>query len=92
LLVFLLGGGRELSLEVKLSFYGGCFEAVGLSEVAHPLAEVCTVEEFVEAVIESYPVLRRLQRIIVCARDEEYLEPDEEVRPGDHIQIMSALT
>lgn len=78
--------------EVRISFYGGCFEAMGQTEAAHPLPEDCTVEEFVDAVIETYPALRRLKRLIICARDEEYLELEDLVRPGDHVQMMSALT
>lgn len=78
--------------DVLISFYGGCFEAMGQPEAAHPLAEECTVEEFIESVTEVHPALKRLRRIIVCARDEEYLEPDDTVRPGERIVMMSALT
>lgn len=78
--------------EVRISFYAGCYEAMGQTEITHPLPKNCTVEKFVDAVIETYPALRRLRRLIVCAREKEYLEPEDQVRPGDHIQMMSALT
>lgn len=81
-----------MAQEVKVSFYGGCFEAMGRTEAALRLPGPLTVEEFVEAVLEAHPALRRLRRLIVCARDEEYLEADDEIRPGDHILMMSALT
>ena len=78
--------------EVLINFYGGCFEAMGLPEAAHPLAEECTVEDLVEAVVEAHPALRRLRRMIICSRDEEYLEPQDTIRPGERIVMMSALT
>lgn len=77
--------------EVKLSFYAGCFEAVGEQEGAHALEEPCTVEKFLESLLEGYPSLRRLKRLIVFARDDVYLEAEDLVSPGDHLHVMAAF-
>lgn len=79
-----------MSSDVKVSLYAGCYEAVGQAEIALPLKEPCTVEEFIEALCQAHPSLQKLRRLIVCARGQEYLEPEDLVSPGDHLMVMSA--
>ncbi len=77
---------------VSVRLFAGLHQLIGERVLEMRLPDGATVEQLREALGEQYPVVRGLLPTLVCAVDEDYVEPGHVLRDGDHVALIPPVS
>lgn len=84
------GGSRMITVHVRL--FAGLHQLIGERAIEMRLPDGATIEQLRTALGEQYPVVVALLPTLVCAIDEEYVEPSQVLRDGDHVALIPPVS
>lgn len=77
---------------VTVLFFGAARDAVGHSEVEIVLPGTQTAASAFAEVLERFPDLKRFGRSLLFAVNQEYADPNREVRDGDELAVFPPVS
>lgn len=77
---------------VHVRLYAGLHQLIGHRELEMQLPEGATVAQLCDRLGEQYPVVNELLPTLVCAIDEEYVEPSHALREGDDVALIPPVS
>ncbi len=87
--------GMQLSeqskTEVTVLFFGAARDVVGQAEVQLSLRATNAASAFAE-LLEKFPELRRFGRSLLFAVNQEYAQPDREIKDGDELAVFPPVS
>jgi molybdopterin converting factor subunit 1 len=90
-----LGTGIQLSKqntsEVTVLFFGAARDIVGQTELKLSLHATTTAAALAE-LLEKFPELRRFGRSLLFAVNQEYAQPDLEIKDGDELAVFPPVS
>lgn len=90
-----LGTGIQLSKqntsEVTVLFFGAARDIVGQTELKLSL-HATTTAAALEELLEKFPELRRFGRSLLFAVNQEYAQPDLEIKDGDELAVFPPVS
>lgn len=85
-------GPRESDVRVKLLYFAIIREMVGHAEEDRDLEAGTTLGRLFEQIAEEHPGIRRLKASTLFMVNQEYADPDREVRDGDEIAFIPPVS
>jgi MoaE-MoaD fusion protein len=79
-------------ISVRVLFFGAARDAVGQGEVDFLLKGTPTAASAFDAVLESFPDLKRFGRSLLFAVNQEYAAQDREVQDGDELAVFPPVS
>ncbi|MFN2511167.1 MAG: molybdenum cofactor biosynthesis protein MoaE [Pyrinomonadaceae bacterium] len=79
-------------IEVRVLFFGAARDAVGQAEIVFSLSTHTNAGSAFDQVLAAFPDLRRFGRSLLFAVNEEYAQPDREVRSGDELAVFPSVS
>ncbi len=79
-------------ITVSVRLYAGLHQLIGQRDLEMQLPEGATVVLLCDRLGEQYPVVNELLTTLVCAIDEEYVEPGHALRDGDHVALIPPVS
>ncbi len=79
-------------ITVHVRLFAGLHQLIGEREIEMRLSAGATIEQLRTALGEQYPVVVALLPTLVCAIDEEYVEPSQVLRNGDHVALIPPVS
>jgi molybdopterin synthase catalytic subunit len=79
-------------MNVKVRLFAGLHDLLGEREVSFDLAEGATVAELRKELERRYPVVTPYLPTLVCAVDDEYVDPEHRLRDGDDVAIIPPVS
>jgi len=79
-------------IEVRVLFFGAARDAVGQPEILFSLSTHTNAGSAFDQVLAAFPDLRRFGRSLLFAVNEEYAQPDREVRSGDELAVFPSVS
>jgi len=79
-------------ITVHVLFFGAARDAVGREEIELALASPSTAAQAFEQLLSAHPTLRRFGKSLLLAVNQEYAEPDREVRDGDEFAVFPPVS
>ena len=76
----------------RVLMFASLTDLVGSDEVEIELAEATPVHRLVESLERSYPEMRKLQRSFRVAVNQEFVDDDFEVSPGDEVALIPPVS
>jgi molybdopterin synthase catalytic subunit len=73
-------------------FFGAARDAVGHDQVKLTLATPATTESAKSEVLSSFPALERFGKSLLFAVNQEYAEPEREIREGDELALFPPVS
>src|SRR5262245_48933230 len=80
------------SIMVRVLFFGGARDATGKAEVELKIVPPHNAANVFTQVLDAYPDLQRFGRSLLFAVNQEYAEPDQEVRAGDELAVFPPVS
>jgi molybdopterin converting factor subunit 1 len=77
---------------VSVMLFAGLREIVGQREIDVTLPEGATVAALRARIGEEYPLAQAVLPVVVCAVDEEYVEPEHRLREGDRVALIPPVS
>jgi len=77
--------------EVTVLFFGAARDVVGQAEVQLSLCATNAASAFAE-LLEKFPELRRFGRSLLFAVNQEYAQPDQEIKDGDELALFPPVS
>lgn len=78
----------EKQIQVKVKFFAAPREALGTDEVALEIPAGSTVQDLIEALRDTYPVLDRYTRFLSVAVNRAYVGMQTELHEGDEVACL----
>lgn len=79
-------------ITVSVLFFGGARDAVGQEEVELSINPGSTAAQVFEQLVWSHPELQRFGKSLLLAVNQEYADPNREVRDGDELAIFPPVS
>jgi molybdopterin synthase catalytic subunit/molybdopterin converting factor small subunit len=79
-------------IAVRVLFFGAARDAVGQAEIVFSLSTPTNAGSAFAQVLDAFPDLRRFGRSLLFAVNEEYAQPDREVRTGDELAVFPSVS
>jgi molybdopterin synthase catalytic subunit len=79
-------------IAVKVLFFGAARDAVGEGEIQFRLEANSTASSAFTQLLERFPNLSRFGRSLLFAVNQEYADPDREVREGDELALFPPVS
>jgi molybdopterin synthase catalytic subunit len=87
------GGATEVSLRVRVLFFGATREAVGSSEAELELVAPADTRSAFSAVLARFPILgERFGRSLLFAVNQEYAAPEQAISEGDELAVFPPVS
>src|SRR6266851_2091045 len=87
--------GMQLSeqskTEVTVLFFGAARDVVGQAEIRLSL-HATNAESAFEELLAKFPELRRFGRSLLFALNQEYAQPDREIKDGDELAVFPPVS
>ena len=80
------------NIVVRLLFFGAARDAVGQAEVDFVLHGTQNAASAFATVLQKFPDLARFGRSLLFAVNQEYAQPDREVRDGDELAVFPPVS
>jgi MoaE-MoaD fusion protein len=81
----------ENKTEVTVLFFGAARDIVGLAEINLAL-QATNSASALEELLEKFPELRRFGRSLLFAVNQEYAQPDREIKDGDQLAVFPPVS
>ncbi|CCD72862.1 Molybdopterin synthase sulfur carrier subunit [Caenorhabditis elegans] len=69
-------------ISIKVLFFGEACQLVGKREEAIDFPEETDYEEIRKTILENYPALQKIEKVMMLAVDQEY------ANPGDRFELV----
>ncbi|HEY6046472.1 MAG TPA: molybdopterin converting factor subunit 1 [Pyrinomonadaceae bacterium] len=79
-------------ITVSVLFFGGARDAVGQEEVELSINPGLTAAQVFAQLVWSHPELQRFGKSLLLAVNQEYADPNREVRDGDELAIFPPVS
>lgn len=79
-------------ITVSVRLFAGLHQLIGEREIEMQLPDGATIEQLRTTLGEQYPVVVALLPTLVCAIDEEYVEPSQVLHDGDHVALIPPVS
>jgi molybdopterin synthase catalytic subunit len=76
---------------VSVKLFAGLQGLVGSKSVEIALPPNATVGQLRDRIVQEYPVLEAFIGTLVCAIDEEMVEPDHVLRDGEQVELIPPI-
>jgi molybdopterin synthase catalytic subunit len=80
------------TINVTVLFFGGARDAAAAEEITFELANPATAAQALEAILARYPALARFGKSLLFAVNQEYADPDRQIREGDELAIFPPVS
>src|SRR2546425_11149170 len=80
------------TIHVRVLFFGAARDIVGLEELDLSLISPTCASAAKEQILASYPDLRRFGNSLLFAVNQEYAQPDREIRDGDELAVFPPVS
>jgi molybdopterin converting factor subunit 1 len=87
-----LASSPNNEIAVRVLFFGAARDAVGQSEVDFVLQGTPTAANAFACVLQKFPDLARFGRSLLFAVNQEYAQPDREIRNGDELAVFPPVS
>lgn len=77
---------------VHVRLFAGLHQLIGERELEMQLPDGATIAQLRDRLGERYPVVNALLPTLVCAIDEEYVEPSQTLHEGDHVALIPPVS
>lgn len=77
---------------VSVRLFAGLHQLIGERELQMSLPDGATVDQLRNTLGQQYPVVQALLPTLVCAIDEEYVDPSQVLRDGDHVALIPPVS
>lgn len=81
-----------LTIRVHVLFFGAARDAVGSDEIDLDVESPADAANARERLLTAYPALRRFGNSLLFAVNQEYAEPDRQIRDGDELAIFPPVS
>ena len=82
----------DQKIHVRVLFFGAARDIVGLEELELSLTSPTCASAAKEQILASYPDLRRFGNSLLFAVNQEYAQPDREIRDGDELAVFPPVS
>lgn len=79
-------------MKVKIRLFAGLHDLLGSREIAIELAEGATVATLRDELQRLYPIVTPYLPTLICAVDEEYVDPEHTLHDGDDVAIIPPVS
>ena len=79
-------------MNVKIRLFAGLHDLLGSREIAIELAEGATVATLRDELQRLYPIVTPYLPTLICAVDEEYVDPEHTLHDGDDVAIIPPVS
>ena len=79
-------------IQVRVLFFGAARDIVGLEELDFSLTSPASAADAKEQILTSYPDLRRFGNSLLFAVNQEYAQPDRQIRDGDDLAVFPPVS
>ncbi len=79
-------------ITVSVRLFAGLHQLIGEREIEMQLPDGATLDQLRTALGEQYPVVVALLPTLVCAIDEEYVEPSHALQDRDHVALIPPVS
>jgi molybdopterin synthase catalytic subunit len=79
-------------MNVKVRLFAGLHDLLGEREVSLDLADGATVAELRRELERRYPIVTPYLPTLICAVDEEYVDPEHRLKDGDDVAIIPPVS
>jgi len=83
---------HENTISVRVLFFGAARDAAGQAEVDLQLSSPSHAAMAFEALLDSYPELRRFGSSLLFAVNQEYAQPGREIADGDELAVFPPVS
>ncbi len=77
---------------VSVRLFAGLHQLIGERQLELRLPDGATIDQLRDTLGEQYPIVQALLPTLVCAIDEEYVEPTQVLRDGDHVALIPPVS
>jgi molybdopterin converting factor subunit 1 len=81
---------RMITVHVRL--FAGLHQLIGEREIEMRLPDGATIAVLRDTLGQQHPVVEALLPTLVCAIDEEYVEPSQVLADGDHVALIPPVS
>jgi molybdopterin synthase catalytic subunit len=89
--LFILMTGKQ-TISVRVLFFGAARDAAGHEEVDLALSSPSNAATAREQLLAAYPSLERFGNSLLFAVNQEYAQPDLEIRDGDEVAVFPPVS
>ena len=82
---------KENAIEVTVLFFGAARDIVGQAEIKLSL-QATSAATALEELLEKFPELRRFGRSLLFAVNQEYAQPDRQIKDGDELAVFPPVS
>lgn len=79
-------------ITVRVLFFGAARDAVGSDEIDFEIQSASSAAGARAQLLNAYPALQRFGNSLLFAVNQEYAEPDRDIRPGDEIAVFPPVS
>ncbi len=80
------------TINVRVLFFGAARDAAGLDETTMELFGATTCADALHHILRAFPELQRFGKSLLFAINQEYAQPDREVRDGDELAVFPPVS
>ncbi len=80
------------AINVRVLFFGAARDAAGLDETTIELSGATTCAGALDHVLRTFPELQRFGKSLLFAINQEYAQPDREVRDADELAVFPPVS
>ncbi len=84
--------GSKSTIHVRVLFFGAARDAAGSEEIDFDLPSPTNATSAREQLVQAYPSLQRFGKSLLFAVNQEYAEPDREIRDGDELAVFPPVS
>lgn len=79
-------------LTINVRLFAGLKDLIGEREITIDVPAGATVGDLRNRVGQAYPIVQALLPVLVCAVDEEYVDPTHVLREGDTVALIPPVS
>jgi MoaE-MoaD fusion protein len=79
-------------MNVRIRLFAALRDAVGAREITMEIRDGATINELKSRLGEAYPAVQVMLDRVVCAIDDEYVSPDEQIRAGAEVALIPPVS
>ena len=79
-------------MNVNVRLFAGLHDLLGQREIRIELADDATVAELRRELARRYPVVTPYLPTLICAVDDEYVDPEHTLKDGDDVAIIPPVS